>query len=202
MLPELQHIFAGCERAHSIVVNPHKWMFVPMDCSVLYARPPDLLKRAFALSLAILVTPEDDSARNMMDYGISLGRRFRALKLWFVMRYYGANGMAARIREHIRIAANLEKWIDANPAFEILAPVKFSVVLFRHVPPGLIGNEPALESHNARILERVNASGEVFMSHTKVRDRYALRVAIGNMRTREAHIRRAWELVRNAAESA
>jgi aromatic-L-amino-acid/L-tryptophan decarboxylase len=201
MLPEMRHIFTGCERAHSLVVNPHKWMFVPMDCSVLYTRRPDLMKRAFSLVPEYLVTSESDVARNLMDYGVSLGRRFRALKLWFIMRYFGAAGMAARIREHIRLAGLLETWVDADPAFERLAPREFSVVLFRHVPPGLAGDDAALEAHNARILERVNASGEVFLSHTKARGRYGLRVAIGNLRTRETHVLKAWHLIRKAAET-
>jgi aromatic-L-amino-acid decarboxylase len=201
MLPEMRYIFDGCERAHSLVVNPHKWMFVPIDCSVLYTRRPDLLKRAFSLVPEYLVTAESDVARNLMDYGVSLGRRFRSLKLWFVMRYFGADGMAARIREHIRLAAGLEEWVKSQAGFELLAPRQFSVVVLRHVPAHLAGDEGALEAHNARILDAVNASGEVFLSHTKVGGRYGLRVAIGNLRTREAHVRRAAELIQSAAES-
>jgi aromatic-L-amino-acid decarboxylase len=199
LLPEMRHVLDGCERAHSLVVNPHKWMFVPLDCSVLYTRRPDLLKRAFSLVPEfILTTAESSVAHNLMDYGVSLGRRFRALKLWFVLRYFGANGMADRIREHIRLASHLAAQVDADAEFERIAPQQFSVVVFRHVPPGM-QSEADLERHNARILEAVNASGEVFLSHTKVKGKYALRVAIGNVRTTDQHVERAWQLILEAA---
>jgi aromatic-L-amino-acid decarboxylase len=132
-----------------------------------------------------------------MDYGVSLGRRFRALKLWFVLRWFGAHGITDRIREHIRLARLFASWVDAAADFERLAPVPFSVVVFRHRPPGLA--EPVLEQVNAAILERVNASGEVFLSHTRVGGRFGLRLAVGNIRTAERHVRRAWELVLEAA---
>lgn len=199
MLPEMRHIMSGAERAHSIVVNPHKWMFVPMDCSVLYTRRPDLMRRAFSLTPEYLTTAESDTARNLMDYGVSLGRRFRALKLWFVLRYFGATGMIDRIREHIRLATDLSARIDAHPEFERLAPQHFSVVVFRHVPAGMT-DESALDAHNARILQQVNASGEVFLSHTRVRDRFGLRIAVGNMRTTAVHVERAWELVQDTTK--
>lgn len=200
LLPEMRHVLEGCERAHSLVVNPHKWMFVPMDCSVLFTRRPDLMKRAFSLVPEYLTTAEGDTARNLMDYGVSLGRRFRALKLWFIMRYFGANGIAARIREHIRLASVFTALVDEHPDFERLAPQTFSVVVFRHRPSG-VRTEAAIDAANARILERVNASGEIFISHTKAKGRYALRLAIGNLRTTELHVLRAWELIREAANS-
>jgi aromatic-L-amino-acid decarboxylase len=200
LLPELRHVLDGCERAHSLVVNPHKWMFVPMDCSVLFTRRPDLMKRAFSLVPEYLTTAEDDKARNLMDYGVSLGRRFRALKLWFVLRYFGANGIAARIREHIRLASIFAALIDEHADFERLAPANFSVVVFRHRPAG-VGVEAVIDAANARIMERVNASGEIFISHTKAKGCYALRLAIGNLRTTERHVLRAWELIQQAANS-
>ncbi|MGQ0561373.1 MAG: pyridoxal phosphate-dependent decarboxylase family protein [Gemmatimonadota bacterium] len=200
MLPELRHVMAGCEQADSVVVNPHKWLFVPIDCSILFAREPAFMRRTFSITPDFLATAESGVARNLMDYGVALGRRFRALKLWFVMRYYGTEGLAAAIRAHIRLARDLGGWIDAHPEFERLAPQMFSVVAFRHVPSGM-SDEAALEAHNAGILDRVNASGEAFLSQTRVRGRYALRVAIGNLRTREAHVRRVWELLQNAAKS-
>lgn len=199
LLPEMHHIMDGCERAHSLVVNPHKWMFVPIDCSVLYTRRPDLLRRAFSLVPDYLTTAEGDSARNLMDYGVSLGRRFRSLKLWFVLRYFGANAIAAGIREHIRLASLLAGEVDAHPGFERLAPVQFSTVVFRHVAPEL--DEAALERHNAAIIDRVNESGEIFISHTRAKGRYGIRVAIGNLRTTEETVRRCWELIRKAAQS-
>jgi aromatic-L-amino-acid decarboxylase len=194
ILPELRWIMAGCERAHSFVVNPHKWLLVPMDCSVLYTRRPDLLKMAFALTPEFLTTTVEGDVRNLMDYGVALGRRFRALKLWFVMRYFGVAGIQQILREHIRIARLFATWIDESPDFERVAPVRFSLVVFRARPDGL--SETELDAHNARLLERLNATGEVYLSHTRAKGRYALRLAIGNIRTEERHVRRAWELIR------
>ena len=200
VLPEMRWIMNGCERAHSLVVNPHKWMFVPVDCSALYTARPDLMRRAFSLVPAYLTSAESDVARNLMDYGISLGRRFRALKLWFVLRCFGMTGIADNIRRHIDYATQFEQWIRDSDDFELLAPRHFSVVVFRYHPPGL-DNEDALESVNARILDAVNNSGEVFLSHTKAKGRYGIRVAIGNLRTRETHVARAWELLQKSARS-
>lgn len=197
-VPELRGMLAGCERADSFVVNPHKWLFTPIDCSVLYTRRPDVLRRAFSLTPEYLKTTEGEQARNLMDYGVALGRRFRALKLWFVLRYFGADGIAARLREHVRLAALFASWIDAADDFERLAPVPMSVIVFRSRPHGL-DDEAALDEHNARLLERVNATGEMFISHTRIGGRYALRLAIGNIRMAEPHVRRAWELIRQMA---
>jgi len=196
-LPELHWILDGCDRADSLVLNPHKWMFVPMDCSVLFTRRPDVLRRAFSLVPEYLTTTDGD-VKNLMDYGVALGRRFRALKLWFVLRYFGTAGMRERLRAHIRLAAEFGEWVAREPSWERLMRSHFSVVVFRHHPPG-VADEAALERANARILERVNASGEVFLSHTKVQGRYAIRLAVGNLRTEERHLRRAWELLRQAA---
>ena len=198
-IPEMRWVLDGCERADSIVMNPHKWLFVPIDCSILYTRRPDVLRRAFSVVPAYLTTPEDARVKNLMDHGIALGRRFRALKLWFVLRHFGAEGIAANLREHIRLARLFASWVDADPAFERLAPVPFSVVNFRHRGNGT-DDEGTLDAANAALLERVNASGEVFLSHTRVRGRFALHLAVGNLRTEERHIRRAWEILRAAAE--
>jgi aromatic-L-amino-acid/L-tryptophan decarboxylase len=193
VLPEMRWIMEGAERAHSLVVNPHKWMFVPIDCSVLFTTRPDLLRGAFSLVPEYLNTSERDVARNLMDYGVSLGRRFRALKLWFVLRAFGTQGVADHIRRHIALAAELEQKITQTSHFELLAPRHFSVVVFRYRPPDL--NEVELETLNAAILEAVNATGEIFISHTKVAGRYGIRVAIGNLMTSQKHVNRAWELV-------
>ncbi len=191
VLPEMRWILAGAERADSLVVNPHKWLLVPMDCSVLYTRRPELLRAAFSLTPEYLTTPESSSARNLMDYGISLGRRFRALKLWFVLRSYGAEGVRAMVREHIRIARLLASWIDDHPQFERPAPAPLSVVLFRHLSPAA-ASEALLDRHNQELLDRINASGQFFLSHTRVHGRFVLRVAIGNRGTTEEHVQKLW----------
>ncbi len=196
ILPEMRSVLEGCDRADSLVVNPHKWLFTPMDCSVLYTSRPDLLKRAFQHVADYLVVSEGDGVVNLMDYGISLGRRFRALKLWFVIRDLGVEGLQSLVREHIRLAKTLARSIDDDSALELLADARFSTVIFRHRPAGLGPDE--LDQHNARILERVNATREVYLSHTRVRGRYALRIAIGNIHTTEAHVRRAFDLVKHA----
>ncbi|MBX6362770.1 MAG: amino acid decarboxylase [Gemmatimonadetes bacterium] len=199
VLPELRWALEGVERADSVVVNPHKWLFVPLDCSVLYTRRPEVLRRAFSLTPEYLTTPVGDEALNLMDYGVALGRRFRALKLWFVLRWFGATGLQAQLAEHIRLAQVFRGWVDMSADFERLAPAPFSVVVFRHHPPG-VDDEAELDRLNAALLERVNASGEVFLSHTRAKGRYAIRLAVGNIRTRETHVRRAWEILRGAAD--
>ncbi len=201
VLPDMRWVLDGCDRADSIVMNPHKWLFVPIDCSILYTRRPDVLRRAFSVVPPYLSTPEDARVKNLMDHGVALGRRFRALKLWFVLRWFGADGMAGHLREHMRLAQLFAARVDADPSFERLAPVPVSVVNFRHRPPGASDGE-ALDAANAALLERVNASGEVFLSHSRIRNRFALHLAVGNIRTTERHVLRAWEIVRAAATHA
>ncbi|HEX7084948.1 MAG TPA: pyridoxal-dependent decarboxylase [Vicinamibacterales bacterium] len=200
MLPAWRPLFEGSGRADSFVVNPHKWLFTPFDLSVLYCRRMSVLRQAFSLVPDYLQTTEAAPVKNLMDTGIQLGRRFRALKLWMLLRYFGAEGIRARLLHHVDLARRFAGWVDDAPRWERMAPVPFSVVCFRHVPPGL-SDEAALERHNAAILDAVNASGEVFLSHTRLDGRYALRLAIGNLRTEERHVRRAWELLADAARS-
>ncbi|HEY1952896.1 MAG TPA: pyridoxal-dependent decarboxylase, partial [Gemmatimonadaceae bacterium] len=200
ILPEMRHVLDGCEKAESLVVNPHKWLFTPMDCSALYTRRPDLLKRAFQHIPDYLVVGESDDVPNLMDYGISLGRRFRALKLWFVIRQFGVIGLQSLIREHIRLAQIAAAAIDADPELERMADVNFSTVVFRHRAAGL--SEPELDAHNMRVLEGVLQSREAYLSHTRVRGRYALRIAIGNIRTTQDHVLQALELVKDAGRTA
>lgn len=197
LVPEMRHVLAGADQADSLVVNPHKWMFTPVDCSALYTRRPDVLKRAFSLVPEYLVTAEQGVAENLMDYGVQLGRRFRALKLWMVLRAFGAEGMAERIRMHCTLARHFASWVTMDGDWEVVAPVPFSLVCFRYAPKGR--SEAELARLNAAILERVNASGEAFLSHTKLGERYVLRLAIGNVRTERSHVARAWELLREAA---
>jgi aromatic-L-amino-acid decarboxylase len=199
ILPEMRYVLDGCDGAHSLVVNPHKWLFTPMDCSVLYTARPDLLKRAFQHVADYLVVNEGDDVVNLMDYGIALGRRFRALKLWFVIRGFGVEGLRSLIREHIRIAKALAKWIDDDPTFERMSDVNFSTVLFRHRPPKMTEDE--LNLHNESILQKLNRTRKVYLSHTRVRGRYALRIAIGNIHTTESDVRLALDLVREAAKA-
>lgn len=199
LLPEMRWVLEGCDRADSLVVNPHKWLLVPVDCSVLYTRRPDVLRRAFSLVPEYLTTTAPADARNLMDYGVALGRRFRALKLWFVLRHYGADGLRAFLRSHIELARSFAHRVDAEPGWERLAPSDFSVVVFRHAPHGL---EPeACDALNARILDHINASGDVFLSHTRVRGRYALRLAVGNWQTATTDLDRAWALAREGART-
>ena len=188
MVPGFEWMREGFDRADSLVVNPHKWLFVPFDLSVLFTRRMDVLQQAFALTPEYLRTPEAGSVRNLMDTGIQLGRRFRSLKLWGVLRYFGAEGIRARLSEHVRLAQLFASWVDADPDFELVAPVPFSVVCFR---------AKGSDELNEQLLARVNDTGEVFLSHTKLNDQIILRLAVGNLRTEERHVRRAWELLRD-----
>ncbi len=197
MLPEARSLFEGWEQADSIVFNPHKWLFTPLDCSVLLTRVPDQLRAATALTPEYLRTPEDDRTLNLMDYGIALGRRFRALKLWFVLRYFGAAGLRDRLREHIRIARAFATWVERESHWELVAPVPFSTVVFRFSPEG--ESKDALDARNLAIMEGVNASGGAFLSHTRLNGRIALRLSVGNLRTRERHVAKTWDLLREAA---
>ncbi len=186
--PELRPHFAGWERADSIGVNPHKWLGVPMDCSALWTRRPEDFRRTFSLVPEFLQSPDD--AVNLSEVSIPLGRRFRALKLWAVLRCYGRAGLQERIREHVRLAALFESWVRDEPGWEVVAPRHFSLVCFRR---------EGTDEENERLLERVNSSGEVFLSHSRLGDRYALRLAIGNFRTTEDDVRLAWDVVRREA---
>jgi aromatic-L-amino-acid/L-tryptophan decarboxylase len=186
--PEHRWALAGSDRADSLVVNPHKWLFTPVDCSCLYTRRPEALRDAFSLVPEYLRTSDED-VTNLMDYGPALGRRFRALKLWAVLRCFGREGLQALIREHVRLARLFASWIEETPGWELAAPYPFSVVCFRR---------EGSNEENEALLERVNASGEAYLSHTVLGDRYVLRLAVGNMRTTEGDVRRAWELLQSS----
>ena len=186
---ELRWAFEGVERADSLVVNPHKWLFTPVDCSVLFTRRPEALRDAFSLLPEYLRTNVED-VTNLMDYGPALGRRFRALKLWTVIRCYGREGLQALHREHLRLARLFASWLEAEPGWEVAAPVPFSVVCFRR---------EGTDEENEALMERVNASGEVYLSHTRLGDRLVLRLAVGNARTTEEDVALAWEVLRREA---
>jgi aromatic-L-amino-acid decarboxylase len=197
--PELREPFLGWERADSIVVNPHKWLFTPLDASLLLSRRMDALSAAFSLVPEYLRTLDRESpVRDYNDYTPQLGRRFRALKLWVQLRWFGLEGLRRRIRHHLELARAFAAWIDADPDWERLAPVPFSTVCFRHRPDDG-ADEAELDRRNAAIMDRVNRTGEVFLSHTRLDGRFTIRLAVGNLRTEARHVEHAWELLRAAA---
>ncbi|MBZ5524589.1 MAG: amino acid decarboxylase [Acidobacteriia bacterium] len=189
IVPEYRHIFDGVERAHSLVVNAHKWLLTPIDLSAFYTRRPDILRRAFSLVPEYLHPQQDPRAHDLMDYGVPLGHRFRALKLWFVLRYFGQERIQQLLRSHMEMARKLAALIDSTPAFERVAPVPFSVVCFRY---------KGTDEENKAMIETINATGRVFLSHTVLNGRVVVRLAIGNMATTWEDVREAWELMRNA----
>src|SRR6185312_8401600 len=180
IVPEFSSLLEGVEAADSLVVNPHKWLFVPMDLSVLFMRDESVLRRAFSLVPEYLTTPDGDVV-NYMDYGLQLGRRFRALKLWFVLRHLGAQGIRDHLRRHVALAQEFASWVRSDEDWEILAPHPLSVVCFRN-----------RRVDNERLMHAVNDTGEVFISHTKIDGTYALRMAIGNLRTQRSDVEHAW----------
>jgi aromatic-L-amino-acid decarboxylase len=186
MLPDHRAILDGVEHADSVVINPHKWLFTPFDLSALYCRRMDILRAAFSLTPEYLRTTEAAPVQNLMDTGVQLGRRFRALKLWMVLRHFGAAGIRERLAQHIHLARRFAEWVGAHPDFTVVAPVPFSVVCFR---------ANGSDRLNEQILEAVNATGEVFLSHTRLNGQFVIRLAIGNLRTTEAHVARAWTLL-------
>lgn len=189
---EFRWALEGCAEADSLVANPHKWLFTPIDCSVLFTAQPEVLRRALTLVPEYLRT-DVEGVVDLMDYSFQLGRRLRALKLWFVFRHFGTEGLKEAVRRQVRLARMFAAWVDEHPALERLAPVPFSVVCFRVRPPGV--EEGDLDRFNAEVLDRVNAHGEVYLSHTRLRGKLCLRLAVGNLATQERHVRRAFALV-------
>ena len=188
--PEMQFVLKGAERAHSLVMNPHKWLFTPVDLSAFYTREPEILRRAFSLIPEYLKTAEDPRAVNMMDYGVQLGRRFRALKLWFVLRYFGREGIAEVIRRHIEYAQKFAALVRNDLDFEVAAPVPFSLVCFRY---------RGTDEQNRALMDGINSSGLAFLSHTVLDGRFVLRLAIGNLETKWDDIEQVWNYVRDWA---
>lgn len=204
ILPEFRHYFKGWERADSIVVNPHKWLFTPFDLSVLYCRDLGELKNAFSLVAEYLKTSDPHAVKNGMDYGIQLGRRFRALKLWFVIRYFGVEGLQERLREHCRLARLFASWVEEGDAWELMAPVPFALVCFRCTgplasEPGAVATGPVhdedVNALNERIMNAINSSGEAYLSHTKLNGKYTLRLSVGSIRVEERHLEKVWRLL-------
>ena len=212
VLPEKRVLFEGWDRADSITTNPHKWLFVPLDCSALFTRHPGVLRRAFSHVADYLVTErtglaDEGAVEDYMDYGVPLGRRFRALKVWLVLRTFGRSGIEARLREHVRLAGAFASWVDADPRFERVAPVPMSTVCFRARPGAASGDGDdwdgddwdEADRFNIGLMDAVNATGEVYLSHTRLDGRVVLRLSVSGLRTEERHVRRAWELLKAMA---
>ncbi len=193
IVPECRDLFKGWERADSIVVNPHKWLFTQFDLSVLYCKDLSVLKEAFTLVAEYLRTSDEQIVKNGMDYGIQLGRRFRSLKLWFVIRYFGRDGLVMRLREHCRLARLFASWVEASTEFEMLAPVPFALVCFRACPDGASD----LDALNERVMNAINSSGEAYLSHTKLNGSVALRLSVGSIRVEEKHLKKVWNLLKD-----
>jgi aromatic-L-amino-acid decarboxylase len=190
IVPELRYVLDGCDAADSFVTNPHKWLLTPMDFSAVYFRRPDMLQKAFSLTPDYLRTQEGGEVTNYMEYTLQLGRRFRALKFWMVVRHYGVEGLQQVVREHVRLAKLFEQFVTADSRFDVVAPVPFSTVCFRL---------KAGDAANQVLLDRVNESGKLYISHTRLNGLLTLRLAIGNLRTSEVHVRDAWELIEKTA---
>ncbi|OGU76008.1 MAG: amino acid decarboxylase [Ignavibacteria bacterium RBG_16_34_14] len=199
IIPEMRWILKGTERADSFLVNPHKWLFHPVDITAFYTRKPDVLKRAFSLVADYLKTPEVKEVDNYMDYGIQLGRRFRALKLWFVIRYFGVEGLRDRLRYHLYLGKEFTKWVDEYPDFERMAPVPMSTICFR-LHPENINDENELEKLNLRLVNELDATGDILVSHTRLNGKYVLRVNMSGLRMELKHIEKAWEIIKTKAE--
>jgi aromatic-L-amino-acid decarboxylase len=211
MLPEYKWVSEGWEMADSIVINPHKTLFVPLDFSVLYVRDLERLRRVFTLVPEVLRGDTIEGEKNYMDYGIQLGRRFRALKAWVIWRSLGRHGIVARLREQIRLAKLLANWIKSDHRFELAAPVSMGVVCFRFVGAAAPSPRPGptargrasaidrIDRINSELVERINASGRVYLTQTKLHGRTVMRIGFGNVLTTEEHLRTAWDLIRETA---
>jgi len=197
-LPEMRWIADGLELADSFVFNPHKWMFTNFDCSAYFVKDPQSLIQTFTISPEYLKTSADDQVNNYRDWGIQLGRRFRALKLWFVIRSYGLEGIREKLRLHIGLAHKIKEWVLSDPRFELLAPVLLGTVCFRMTLPGL--DEERINRLNEEFLNRVNNTGKAFLTHTKLNGKYTIRMSIGQTETREEHVVKAWELIVDEAQ--
>ena len=200
LLPEYRWMIEGIEKADSFVFNPHKWMFTNFDCSAYFVKDKETLLRTFEILPEYLKTVNRGLVNDYRDWGIPLGRRFRALKLWFVIRSYGVKHLQDKIREHIRLANWLEKEINANPKFEIMAPVTLSLVCFRFNPSNKT-NVASLNQINENLLGKLNATSKIFLTHTKLQSQYTLRMSIAGTLTTEEHVAKAWELIKETAKS-
>lgn len=193
ILPEMRHILDGIESADSFVFNPHKWMFTNFDCSAYFCKDPKVLTSTFEILPEYLKTGVERGVKNFRDWGIPLGRRFRALKLWFVIRYFGVRGLQEKVRAHIQLARECESWIRKDPRFEVMAPVTINLVCFRYHPSHRTFTEEELEQINKELMNELNRSGKMFVTHTKLKGKFALRLCIGQTNTTQDHIQEAWQ---------
>jgi aromatic-L-amino-acid decarboxylase len=200
LLEEKRWMLDGIEHADSFVFNPHKWLFTNFDLSAYFVKDPGWLVRTFEIHPEYLKTGVDAEVKNYRDWGVPLGRRFRALKLWFVIRSFGLEGLRAKLREHLRLAELFREWVDRDPDFERLAPVPLNLVCFRFRPAAAAADEARLEALNARLLCRLNDSGRLYLTHTRLRGTYVLRLSVGQTHTAERHVRAAWETIRSEAD--
>lgn len=201
ILPELRPHFQGWEEADSIVFNPHKWLFTQFDCSAYFVKDPGHLIATFGANPEYLKWSADDQVANFRDWGIPLGRRFRALKLWFVIRDFGVEGLQRVLREHIRLAGVVRSLVEGTEGWEVLAPSPFGLVCFRRRPTGMAADDPKVDAHNRDLLARVNASGKALLTHMTLKGKYAIRWSIGSLQVQERHIRATWELLKAEAAS-
>jgi len=192
-LDELENYFEGWDEADSIVVNPHKWFFVPIDLSILFTKRKNILKQAFSLVPEYLTTSESEDVTNYMDYGIQLGRRFRALKLWFVFKYYGSEGLKNIYRNHLRFGKIFLDYLNDSTSFEVLAPMNFSTICFRAIDNNKTDAE--LNLLNEKLMNEVNAIGKIFLSHTKLNGKFVIRIVFSTLRTEEKHVHLAWNII-------
>ena len=197
ILPELRPQFRGWEEADSVVFNPHKWLFAQFDCSAYFVKDPGHLIATCGANPEYLKWSADDQVANFRDWGIPLGRRFRALKLWFVIRDFGVEGLRNVLREHIRLAALVRRWVEETPGWEVLAPNPFGLVCFRYRPKGMAADDPAVDTLNRELLARVNASGKALLTHTTLKGKYAIRWSIGSLQVEERHVRSTWDLLKS-----
>ncbi len=193
MLPEMRHILDGIEFADSFVFNPHKWLFTNFDCSAYFCKDPKALTSTFEILPEYLKTDADRQVKNFRDWGIPLGRRFRSLKLWFVIRSFGIRGIQQKVRAHIKLAKEFASWIREDPHFEVMAPVTINLVCFRYHPSHRTLSEEGLEQINKALMDELNRSGKMFITHTKLKGKFSLRLCIGQTNTTREHVQRAWE---------
>ena len=200
ILPEKKYLLDGIEHADSFVFNPHKWMFTNFDCSAYFCKDHKILTSTFEILPEYLKTNADSGVKNFRDWGIALGRRFRALKLWFVIRHFGVEGLQKKVRFHLALAKKFESWVRDDPNFEVLAPVPLNLICFRYHPLGDNMGEPELAEINKTLMDRLNASGRLFITHTRLKGKFCLRMCIGQTNTALEHVERAWSDIRHFAQ--